>query len=226
MCRLNISICALHRPTKACSFNTSYVNRCMMKKVALYLRVSTSEQTTQNQKLELERVAKAKGWIVTEIYEDHGISGAKGRDRRPAYDRMLKDAVRVRFDVLMAWDVSRLGRSLVGLVQALEDLEANGVDLYLHQQSLDTTTPSGKALFQMCGVFAEFERSIISERVKAGLKRAQLSGKVLGRPVVVASAENIADDLECGLTTREIASKHKISVGTAHKHIRLARGAI
>ena len=93
-----------------------------------------------------------KGWQIIEVYEDNGISGVKGRDKRPAFDKALKDVVRGKFDVLMSWDVSRLGRSLSDLVQALADLHANRVDLYLHQQAIDTTTPSGKALFQMCGV--------------------------------------------------------------------------
>ena len=163
-----------------------------MKRAALYLRVSTKEQTTDNQRLELERVAQAKGWQISAIYEDEGISGAKGRDKRPSYDRMLKDAVRARFDVLMAWDVSRLGRSLTHLVQCLDDLHSNGVDLYLHQQAIDTTTPSGKAMFQMTGVFAEFERAMIRERVKAGLARAVMAGTSLGRP------RNPRQPISCG----------------------------
>lgn len=188
-----------------------------MKRAALYLRVSTKDQTTDNQRLELERVATAKGWSIAEVYEDHAISGAKGRDKRPAYDRLLKDAVRSKFDVVMAWDVSRLGRSLTGLVQALDDLHSNGIDLYLHQQALDTTTPSGRALFQMCGVFAEFERSMISERVKAGLSRARENGVTLGRPHLILSSSLISFDRSSGLSIREIAQKHKISVGTAHR---------
>lgn len=186
-----------------------------MKRAALYLRVSTTEQTTENQKLELERVATAKGWIVATVYEDHGISGTKGREKRPAYDQMLKDAVRSKFDVVMAWDVSRLGRSLSGLVQALEDFHGNRVDLYLHQQALDTTTPSGKALFQMCGVFAEFERSMISERVKSGLARARNQGKLLGRRKKLLA---LPDSLSLNSTTvRQLARSLGVSVGTAQK---------
>ena len=185
-----------------------------MKQAALYLRVSTKDQTTSNQRLELERVAKAKGWAIVEVYEDQGISGTKGRDKRPAYDRALKDAVRSKFAVLMAWDVSRMGRSLVGLVEALEDLQSNGIDLYLHQQALDTTTPSGKAMFQMCGVFAEFERAMISERVKAGLARSKAEGKTLGRPKVKANVEAIKSDRLSGLSYRALAKRHGISVGT------------
>jgi DNA invertase Pin-like site-specific DNA recombinase len=191
-----------------------------MKTAALYLRVSTKDQTVENQRLELERVAHAKGWTIAATYEDEGISGAKGRDKRPGYDRLLKDAVRSKFNVVMAWDVSRLGRSLTGLVQALDDLHANGVDLYLHQQALDTTTPSGKALFQMCGVFAEFERAMISERVKAGLVRAVNGGTRLGRPKRDLQIENVLEDRSNGMSIRALAKKHRASVGTIHKAIR------
>ena len=193
-----------------------------MKRAALYLRVSTKEQTTENQRLELERIAAAKGWRVSEVYEDYGLSGTKGRDKRPAYDRLLKDAVRSRFDVVMVWDVSRLGRSLSGLIEALEDLQANGVDLYLHQQALDTTTPSGKALYQMCGVFAEFERGMISERVRAGLERSRAEGKVLGRPLVQIDTLQLVQQRAQGLSIRKLAGLHGVSVGKIHQALRKA----
>ena len=151
------------------------------KRVALYLRVSTSEQTTDNQRLELDAVIKRCGWETVEVYEDHGISGAKSRDKRPAFARMMQDATRRRFDVIAAWSVDRLGRSLQDLVSFLNELHALGIDLYLHQQALDTSTPSGRAMFNMCGVFAEFERAMIQERVKSGLSRAKANGKQLGR---------------------------------------------
>lgn len=192
-----------------------------MKRAALYLRVSTKEQTTENQRIELERVASAKEWAITAIYQDQGISGAKGRDKRPAYDHLLKDAVRAKFDVVMAWDVSRLGRSLTGLVQALEDLHSNGVDLYLHQQAIDTTTPSGKAMFQMTGVFAEFERSMVRERVLSGLARSVQRGQKLGRPPLMIDVNTLAKDRLQGMSFRNIAKKHKISVGKAHQLTRL-----
>ncbi len=154
----------------------------MPKQVALYLRVSTGTQTTENQRRELEAVAQRSGWEIVEIYEDAGVSGAKGRDKRPAFDNMLKDATRRKFDMIMAWSVDRLGRSLQHLLSFITDLQAVGCDLYLHQQALDTSTPSGRAMFQMCGVFSEFERAMIQERVNAGLARAKAQGKTLGRP--------------------------------------------
>jgi DNA invertase Pin-like site-specific DNA recombinase len=152
-----------------------------MRRVALYIRVSTSGQTTENQRRELLKVAKQGGWEVVQVYEDAGISGAKGRDKRPAFDAMLKDATRKRFDMVAAWSVDRLGRSLQDLLGFLTELQALKVDLYLHQQALDTSTPSGRAMFQMLGVFAEFERGMIRERVNAGLARAKERGTRLGR---------------------------------------------
>ena len=154
----------------------------MTKRTALYLRVSTGDQTTANQRRELLEVADRSGWIITEIYEDAGISGAKGRDKRPAFDKLLKDGARRKFDIVAAWSVDRLGRSLQDLVSFLSDIHGYGIDLYLHQQGIDTTTPAGKAMFQMLGVFAEFERAMIRDRVNAGLSRAKASGVILGRP--------------------------------------------
>jgi DNA invertase Pin-like site-specific DNA recombinase len=156
----------------------------MTRRAALYLRVSTREQSTAMQRAELEAVAQRAGWTIVETYEDQGISGGKGRDQRPAFDRMLKDAVRRKFDVLMAWSVDRLGRSLQDLINGLSDLQGANVDLYLREQAVDTTTPGGKALFQMLGVFAEFERSIIRQRVQSGVDQARARGKRLGRPRV------------------------------------------
>ncbi|MBR7651728.1 recombinase family protein [Brucella oryzae] len=186
-------------------------------RAALYLRVSTDTQTTDNQERELREVAERSGWTITEVYRDAGISGAS--PRRPAFDALCKDAARRRFDVVMAWSVDRLGRSLQGLVAFLSDLHALRVDLFLHQQGIDTTTPAGKAMFQMMGVFAEFERAMISERVKAGLSTARAKGKKLGRPSLSATTEAaILRDLqgETG-SLRALAAKHGVSVGTVHR---------
>jgi len=146
------------------------------------------------------------GWKVVEEYVDHGISGAKGRDKRPAYDALCKAATRKEFDVVMAWSVDRLGRSLQDLVQFLGELHAKGVDLYLDRQGVDTTTPGGKALFQMMGVFAEFERAMIRERVNAGLARAKAQGKRLGRPRITGTKEGrIRALLEKGMGMNRVA---------------------
>jgi DNA invertase Pin-like site-specific DNA recombinase len=160
-----------------------------MKRAVLYLRVSTQDQTMANQERELRQVAERAGWEVLKVYKDHGISGARSKDKRPAFDALHKAAARREFDVVMAWSVDRLGRSLQDLVGFLSEIHAAGVDLFLHQQGLDTTMPAGKAMLQMLGVFAEFERSIIQERVRAGLRRAVSEGKQLGRPRIAADIE-------------------------------------
>src|ERR1700746_3824639 len=145
----------------------------MSKKAAIYVRVSTDKQTVENQLRELRQIAQRRGWEVVQEYHDAGISGSKGREARPGLDQMLNDAHRRRFDVVMAWAIDRLGRSLVDLLGTIQGLEACGVDLYLDQQHIDTTTPAGKLMFQITGAFAEFERSMIRTRVNAGLKRAK-----------------------------------------------------
>ena len=129
------------------------------------------------------------GCEIVKVYKDHGVSGAKGRDKRPGFDALCRDATKRQFDVVMAWSVDRLGRSLQDLVGFLSELHALRIDLYLHQQGLDTTTPAGKALFQMMGVFAEFERAMIQERVRAGLARVRSEGKQLGRPRIAPEIE-------------------------------------
>src|ERR1700724_552316 len=160
-----------------------------MKRIAIYLRVSTSKQDTANQRRELEAVAARSGWQVVKVYEDAGISGAKGRDKRPGLDTMLKAVNAREFDMVAAWSVDRLGRSLTDLLSILQNLHDKGVDLFLHQQGLDTSTTAGRGMFQMLGVFAEFERGIIRERVKAGLARAREKGTVLGRRRTASAVE-------------------------------------
>jgi len=160
-----------------------------MKRVAIYLRVSTSKQETSNQRRELEAVAARSGWRIVKVFQDAGISGAKGRDKRPGLDALLKAVNGKEFDMVAAWSVDRLGRSLTDLLGILQALHDKGVDLFLHQQGLDTSTTAGKAMFQMLGVFAEFERGIIRERVNAGLARARANGIKLGRRPVKPAVE-------------------------------------
>lgn len=188
------------------------------KRAAIYARVSTAGQTTANQVRELRAVARRMGWTVVEPFIDHGISGAKGRDQRPAFDRLHQAAARREVDVIMAWSVDRLGRSMKGLVDFLSEIHAKGVDLYLHQQGIDTTTPAGKALFQMCGVFAEFERGMIQERVRAGLARARAEGKTLGRPQLEeAKKRAIHKARSKGTPIKKIAMSLRVSAGVVHK---------
>jgi DNA invertase Pin-like site-specific DNA recombinase len=156
------------------------------------------------------------GWTIVKVYRDEGISGAKGRDGRPAFDALCKDAARRRFDMVMAWSVDRLGRSLQDLVGFLNDLHSLGIDLFLHQQGVDTTTNGGKALYQMMGVFAEFERALIRERVTAGLERAKAQGTKLGRRPIDAKKEDaIREDLRAGKVGMiKLAKAHGVGVGT------------
>jgi DNA invertase Pin-like site-specific DNA recombinase len=189
-----------------------------MKKAAIYARVGTSGQTVSNQLQELRKVAERHGWENVHEYEDSGISGSKGRDKRPQFDQMLKAANRREFDIIMSWSVDRLGRSLQHLVEFLGDIQQKGVDLYLHQQNIDTSTPSGKAMFRMVGVFAEFERSMIQERVKAGLARARSEGKKLGRPRVSAETEGkIKDARKEGQGMLKIARSLGVGVSTVQR---------
>ncbi len=190
----------------------------MSKRVAIYARVSTGEQTPDNQLQELRGVAERMGWQVAAEYVDRGISGAKGREQRPAYDRLYDAIVRREIDLVMAWSVDRLGRSLQQLVGLLSDLHAKRVDLYLYQQGIDTTTAAGKAMFQMCGVFAEFERAMIRERVKAGLERARAQGKTLGRPRTPQSVEKqIRAARQQGKGIKRIANELGVGVSTVQR---------
>ena len=186
------------------------------KRVALYARVSTGHQTVANQLRELQVIAKRHDWKIVETFRDNGVSGAKGRGQRPGFDALCEGVARRDFDIVAAWSVDRLGRSLQHLVGFLEELRAKGVDLYLHQQGLDTTTPAGRAMFGMCSVFAEFERAMIQERIRAGLAR---TNKRLGRPTVV-SDESRAAVLEAraaGDTIRKIARDTGLSRGTVQR---------
>jgi DNA invertase Pin-like site-specific DNA recombinase len=187
-------------------------------RAAIYLRVSTDGQTVENQRRELLAVAERHGWEIAGEFVDRGISGAKGRDGRPGLDRLLKGVARRDFDMVAAWSVDRLGRSLQHLVSLLGELHAKGVDLYLQQQGLDTSTPSGRAMFQMLGVFAEFERALIQERVRAGLARARAQGKQLGRPRVSADVEAaVRAARAAGKGIRKIAGELGVGVGTVQR---------
>ena len=162
------------------------------------------------------------GCEIIKVYKDHGISGAKGRDKRPAFDALCKAAARREFDIVMAWSVDRLGRSLEDLVAFLSELHALHIDLFLHQQGLDTTTPGGKAMFQMMGVFAEFERAIIAERVRAGLRRAVSEGKTLGRPRIAADVERrisaaLKARKDTGDSVRKIAARFGVDASTVQR---------
>ena len=187
------------------------------RRAAIYSRVSADQQTTENQERELREVAERSGWEIVATYRDEGISGAKGRSGRPGFDALCKDATRRRFDIVMAWSVDRLGRSLQDLVAFLAEIHGAKVDLYLQQQGIDTTTPAGRALFQMWGVFAEFERSMIRERVNAGLARAKAKGVKLGRKRIEASKERAIVRLLQSKGIRKVVREVGVGVGTVRK---------
>ena len=185
------------------------------KRVAFYLRVSTDQQTVENQRLALQAVAERRGWHVVHTYADNGISGAKGRDKRPGLDAAMKDAVRRRFDVLMVWSIDRLGRSTATVATALAELDAAGVAIYADREGMDATTPHGRAMLQMAAVFAELERAMIRERVNAGLARAKEQGKRLGRPTVSDKTETaIRELLAAGKGIRKVAQELGVGNGT------------
>ena len=193
----------------------------MTKRVALYCRVSTDGQTVENQTRELEAVAMRHGWEIVETFTDKGISGAKGRDSRPGFNALHKAIARKEVDMVAAWSVDRLGRSLQDLVAFLGELHGKGIDLYLHQQGIDTTTPAGKMIFQIMGVFAEFERTMIQERIHAGLRRAKASGKTLGRPKALTpkQAAQIHTLRTDGLSFRKIARQTRQSLGVVQREL-------
>ena len=201
-------------------------------RVGIYTRVSTDGQSVNAQLADLREVAERRGWEIVHEYTDKGISGAKGRENRPGLDAMLKAATRREFDMVAAWSVDRLGRSLQHLVAGLGDLQAAGVGLYLHKQGLDTSTPSGRAMFGMLSVFAEFERELIRERVRAGMKIAraeQASGKErlhkngrvkksIGRPRVKPEIERRVRELRSkDWGVNRIASELGIGSGTVRR---------
>lgn len=209
------------------------------KRAALYARVSTDHQSVENQMREIQAVADRRGWAVVEIYRDTGISGAKGRDQQPGLDQLLKDASRRKFDVVMVWAIDRLGRSLIDLFGSIQYLEACGVDIYLDQQAIDTTTPAGKLLFQMTGAFAEFERSMIRQRVRAGLsaikekiardgKFTTKAGRVrrrLGRPGAAPDKIELARlELAKGTGIGKTARLTGLGTGTVHRLKRELKG--
>jgi DNA invertase Pin-like site-specific DNA recombinase len=186
-------------------------------RVAVYARVSTVSQTADNQIQELERISSLRGWNIVATYRDEGISGAKGRDGRPALDALLKGATRREFDLIAVWSIDRLGRSLQHLVTTVNDLHTQGVQLYFHQQAIDTTTPSGKLMFGVFSSFAEFERDLIRERIKLGVERARKEGKKLGRPSSVTDSTRaaIVELYKKGMSPKKISQTLRCGVGTA-----------
>ena len=184
-----------------------------MERAAIYYRVSTSDQNVDGQLDELRAYAEKRGWAIEE-FTDEGVSGAART--RPALDQMMVGVRRRKFDVVLVWAFDRFARSTAHLTSTLEELQTLGVDFVSYTQELDTTTPAGELLFTVLAGIAQFERSMISERVKTGMAAAKKRGKHLGRPYLPnAKAEKIKKLRESGLSFRKIASQVKVSVGTA-----------
>ena len=189
-----------------------------MKRAGLYVRCSTDQQTVENQIRILTDVAERAGWTIVRVFEDQAISGAKGRDQRPGYDALLKAIHRREIDICAAYAVDRLGRSLTDLVAFLNDNQASGCDLYLHLQSVDTSTPSGRMMFGLLAVFSEFERALIRSRVIAGIQRARSKGVHFGCPSLspdrVARVEQALRD---GLSIRAVAKATATSTASVQR---------
>jgi len=186
----------------------------MTKRVAIYCRVSTADknQTVENQLRDLLAVAERQDWEIVATFCDEGISGAKGRDKRPAFDSLLKGVARKDFDLIAAFSVCRIGRSLPDLINFLGDIQSKGVDLYLHAQGLDTSTPSGAMMFQMLSVFSTYEKTILRDRILSGLRRTtKKSGR---RPMPEDRAQAIRRSLIDGSSIRATARLHRASTTT------------
>lgn len=192
-----------------------------MTRCVIYTRVSTNDQTIDNQLNVLREIALLKGYEIVREYADEGISGAKGREERKGFDELIKDATRKKFDIILCWSVDRLGRNLSHLVSFLNEIQSVGCDLYVHQSGLDTSTPMGKMMFQLTGIFAEFERTMISERVIAGQKRSK---KKNGRPTNMNDGlvHSIKYMREQGVGIRKIATELQVGVGTIYKVLEVA----
>ena len=190
-----------------------------MNKVVIYTRVSTNDQCVSNQLKVSREIPEKKGPEVVREISDEGISGAKGRDEREGFDELIKGAIRKEFDIILVWDVSRLGRSLKDLVSFLEDVQSAKCDLYIHQSGIDTSTASGKMMFGMLSVFSEFERSMIRERVIAGQQRAKAEGKHIGRKTNVTdgTVNAVRHMRENNVPIKRIAKDLHIGVGTVYK---------
>jgi DNA invertase Pin-like site-specific DNA recombinase len=191
----------------------------MNRKAVIYSRVSTNEQTVENQLRVLREVAEKRGLEVVREISDEGISGAKGRNERPGFDELIKGSVKNEWDIILVWDVTRLGRSLKHLVSFLEDIQSAHCDMYIHQSGIDTSTASGKMMFGMLSVFSEFERSMIRERVIAGQQRAVANGVKLGRTTnvndgIITAVYHMRQN---NVPIKRIAKDLQIGVGTVYK---------
>jgi DNA invertase Pin-like site-specific DNA recombinase len=195
-----------------------------MKRAALYMRVSTLDQHPENQLNELRQFAGQRGFEVVEEYTDHGISGAKAR--RPALDRMLKDANRRRFDVVVVWACDRLARSTKHFLQVLDELNDLGIQFLSQRESIDTDGALGRAIVIIISAIAELERSLIVERVRAGMRRAKLEGRRIGRTPLDVDRAAIVRDRLSGLSLTRVAKKHAVSRATVCRLVNESKAVV
>ena len=196
----------------------------MVRKVAIYSRVSTLDQTIDNQLLELRDHCSKMGWEIVKEYADEGLSGTLSRDKRPALNSLIKDAYRKKFDSVVCWDISRIGRSMKELVLFLSDMKDRDIGICSVRQGFDTSTTMGEMMFQFVGILSSWEREMIRERTLAGLDRARSEGKTLGRKKVITDeiTSKIVNLRSIGRSIRDIASEVGVSRGTVSNVINAA----
>ena len=189
-----------------------------INQVALYARVSTlNNQDPEMQLAELREYAGRRGWQIVEEFTDQGVSGCK--ESRPALNRLMSDACRRKFDAILVWKIDRFGRSLKHLVNSLAELTSLGVAFISLRDNIDLSTPSGRLMFQIIGAMAEFERALIQERVRAGLRNARAKGRRLGRPRVIVDSLKIASLRSQGRSWAQITGETGVSKGTAQRAV-------
>jgi DNA invertase Pin-like site-specific DNA recombinase len=196
----------------------------MVRRVAIYTRVSTLDQTIDNQLIELRDHCSKMGWEIVKEYADEGLSGTLSRDKRPALNSLIKDAYRKKFDSVVCWDISRLGRSMKELILFLSDMKDKGVGICSVRQGFDTSTSMGEIMFQFVGILSSWEREMIRERTLAGLERARREGKTLGRRKVTndTMTAKIIELRSAKKSIRAIASEVGVSIGTVSKTLKVA----
>jgi DNA invertase Pin-like site-specific DNA recombinase len=193
-----------------------------MKRAALYLRVSTVDQNPQTQALDLRQFAVQRGLEIVETYTDHGVSGTKAR--RPALDRMMEDARRHKFDVVVVWACDRLARSTKHLLQVLDELNGFGIQFLSQREAIDTEGPLGRAIIVIVSAIAELEKSLIVERVRAGMRRAKLEGRQIGRARLDINREQVVTDRRRGMSLTLVARKHSVSRATVCRLMKESNG--
>ena len=196
----------------------------MTKKVVIYARVSTLDQTVDNQLIELRDHCSKMGWEIVKEYTDKGLSGTLSREKRPALNAMIKDGYRKKFDTVICWDISRIGRSMKELIMFLSDMKDRGIGICSDRQGFDTSTSMGEIMFQFVGILSSWEREMIRERTLAGLERAKSEGKTLGRKkvtdkVITGQIIELRNDKK---SIREIASEVGVSRGTVSNVLKVA----